>query len=173
MDGAVLCWCLSLHERPNSGTNITELLSYFLPRMGWLKTTFILHVRQLCFYAVAGKGVEEEALTSELLSCLSFLPFLGLGDIYVCQLGLTCRCMSSYLPKPIDFLGCLKDPYMLLHLHRISQKPYPVLHMQLQPQTENTTHFPISTQVLINLNVRQHLACYLDSFLQLCSDERV
>jgi len=56
-------------------------------------------------------------LTSELLSCLSFLPLLDLGYIYVCGLGLTCGYVS-YLAKLIHFLGCLKDPYMLLHLHQ-------------------------------------------------------
>lgn len=163
MDGAVLCWCFPLNKCPNSGTNITEWVSYFLSRMGCLKNTFLLRIRQLCFSAVAGKGGEAEVLTSELLSCLSFLPFLGLGDNFVCHLGLTCGCVS-YLAKPIDFLGCIKDPYMLMHLHHICWKPHPVLHTQLQPQIENRTHFPLVTQVVINLNVRQHLACYLDSF---------
>lgn len=38
-------------------------------------------------------GGEEEVLTSELLSNLSFLHFLSLWGIYVCQLGLSCGCV--------------------------------------------------------------------------------
>lgn len=80
---------------------MSENQSYFLSKMEWLKNTFVIHFRQLHFFVVAGKGGEEEVLTSELLSCLSFLRFLGLRDMDVCSWGSPAAAYLTLQGKPI------------------------------------------------------------------------
>lgn len=102
---------------------------YFLSKMEWLKNTSVIHIRQLHFFVVAGTGGEEEVLTSDLLSSLSFLLFLGLRGIFLAiswsELGLTCSCMS-YLTRK-TYTSCrictrYVRSHILHHMHNCSHK---------------------------------------------------
>lgn len=80
---------------------MSQKQSYFLSKMEWLKNTFVIHITQFYFLVVAGKGGEEEVLTSELLSCLSFLLFLGLKEIYACSWGSPAAACLTLQGRPV------------------------------------------------------------------------